>query len=206
MIQLTMNMKGKMMQKFSLVLLGLIFSSCTSNQSIFSSWQISKTLSEKEPQFAIAIPYANGDETGELTNRIIYAIQSLPNTVIDDTASQMLIISILDAKEQKIGYRQDPDTSKKIIPNENRSKMLISVSLIERDSKKEIWKTGYILGSIDYDHQNSTINGKNLTKSLGQLADIDTAREVAYIPLYRDISKKVAFWVHHQREIEHINQ
>ncbi|KAM9962845.1 hypothetical protein ACTFIR_005762 [Dictyostelium discoideum] len=99
----------------------------------------------------------------ELTNRIIYAIQSLPKTVIDDIAFQMLIILILDAKEQ-IGYRQDPDTSKK----------LSLMRIAQRCSFH-------------------TINGENLTKSLGQLADKDIAREVAYIPLYRDINCTVHY-------------
>ncbi|KAM9954977.1 hypothetical protein ACTFIW_000807 [Dictyostelium discoideum] len=56
------------------------------------------------PRTNLSSLLANGDEAGELTNRIIYAIQSLSNTVIDDTASHMLIISILYAKEQKNGY------------------------------------------------------------------------------------------------------
>ncbi|KAM9954900.1 hypothetical protein ACTFIW_001003 [Dictyostelium discoideum] len=83
--------------------------------------QEAKTLSEKEPQFAIAIPYANGDEIGELINRIIYAIQSLPNTVIRYSISDAHHLnSRCKGAKNRISTRSS--YIKKIIPNENRSK------------------------------------------------------------------------------------
>ncbi len=165
------------------------------------SWHLSPTISDKENTLAIAIPYASGDTTGDLTAAVISSVQKLPNVQIEDDAPYLLSITILDDKESKIGYRYDPlKKDKKIIPNENRSSVLISVSLLDRGTKKTIWGPGYILGSINYDHQNSSINNNTLAYSLGQLADLDTAQDVTYIPLYRDLSNKIALWLQTERE------
>ncbi len=178
-----------------------------SHDQVSSSWHLSPTIEQDAAPLKIAVPYASGDVTGELTDRIIFSLQTLPNLTIDDNAPYLLSITILDDQEEKIGYRYDPlDKNTKIIPNENRSKMLVSVSLIERSSKKTLWGPAYILGTIDYDHQNSSINNNILAYSMGQLADIDTAQDVTYIPLHRDIGNKIAIWFQNEREIKSIKK
>ncbi len=174
----------------------------TSSKGASSSWHISPTITSSDQELTIAVPYVSGDVNGELTTRIIYELQSLPQLRIDDNASKVLEISIVDENEDKIGYRQDPTKKhKKIIPSENRSQMLVKVTLVDRGTKKAYIGPAYILGSIDYDHQNSSVDNNILAYSMGQLADIDTARDVTYIPLYRDIGNKIAIWLQNSREI-----
>lgn len=181
-----------------IVLTGLSLSSCSHS----SSWKISPSISNTDDRLSVAIPYASGDTSGALTSAIIYAIQSLPNVTISDTAPLLLQITILDDKEDKIGYRYDPLKKDTIIPNENRSRLLVSVTLLNRATNQPIWQTGYILGNVDYDHQNSSINHNTLTQSMGQLADLDTAQDVTYAPLYKNIADKIALWFQNEREFQ----
>jgi len=166
-------------------------------------WHVAETISHQNPTH-LSIPYASGDSSGELTNAVIAIMSTQPGFTIDDTSLYQLKISILDDKEQRIGYRYDPAKEakgkKKLIPNENRDKRLVQVSLIDRQSNKTMIGPAYILGSIEYDHQENSIDNDINDFSLGQLADINAAQDVTYIPLYRDLAKKISYWLQNQKD------
>lgn len=166
-----------------------------------SAWHMTNTTSEKK---VIHIPYAHGDSTGEFTKRLIAEVSKQPGLRVEDSGQYLLTVKLLDSKEQKTGYRYDPldlkKGTKKIIPNESRDLLLAEVSLKDTFTGTIILGPAYILGSVDYDHQENTIDNDINDFSLGQLSDIDTAEDVTYIPLYRDLTAKIATWLQNSCE------
>ena len=59
----------------------------------------------------------------------------------------------------------------------------------------------YILGNIEYDHQENSIDNNINGLSLGQLSDIDTAQDVTYIPQDRDLASKISLWLQNQQDL-----
>ena len=174
-----------------------------------SSWHLANSLSS-EKQISVSIPYAQGDDSGELTSRLIEAMNSQPGFRVTDGGQYILRVKLLDDKEEKIGYRYDPIQLKKgvhkLILNETRAKALAEVHLVNRFTNKDIAGPAFILGNIEYDHQENTIDNNINDLSLGQLSDIDAAQDVTYIPLYRDLAQKIALWMQNQQDLASIDQ
>ena len=171
-----------------------------------ASWHVADSVSS-DSQMTVRIPYAQGDDSGELTPRVIEAVNNQPSFRVDESGQYLLRIRLLDDSEEKIGFRYSPRKlkkgSKKLILEESRAKALAEVSLIDRFTKKTVAGPAYILGNIDYDHQENTIDNNVNDLSLGQLSDIDAAQDVTYIPLYRDLSTKIALWLQNQQDLTH---
>ena len=169
-----------------------------------TGWHVANSASS-ETQMTVRIPYAQGDDSGELTSRVIEAVNCQPGFRVDESGQYLLKIRLLDDKEEKIGFRYNPRElrkgSHKLILEESRAKALAEVSLIDRFTKKTVAGPAYILGNIDYDHQENTIDNDVNDLSLGQLSDIDAAQDVTYIPLYRDLSAKIALWLQNQQDL-----
>ena len=169
-----------------------------------AGWHTATSVSA-DKQMTVCIPYAQGDDSGELTSRVIEAVTNQPGFLVDESGQYLLKIRLLDDREEKIGFRYSPRELKKgnhkLILEESRAKALAEVSLIDRFTKKIVAGPGYILGNIDYDHQENTIDNDINDLSLGQLSDIDTAQDVTYIPLYRDLSSKIAMWLQNQQDL-----
>lgn len=161
-----------------------------------SGWHLSESMAHKK---TVHIPFAQGDVSGEFTRRVIAEVSKQPGFSVDDSGQYLLIMRLLDTKDQKMGYRYDPidleKDTKKIILNESRALVLVEVSLKDTFSNKIVLGPAYILGSTDYDHQENTIDMNTNDFSLGQLTDIETAQDVTYIPLYRDLSIKIGSWL-----------
>jgi hypothetical protein len=168
-------------------------------------WRLAHSVSSQQPMH-IAIPYAKGDSTGEFSNRLIAAVSSQPGFVVDDSGQYQLSVNLLDSREERIGYRYDPrrlhEGRKKIVPNENRGKQLVEVSIIDTHSQKVVRGPVYILGSAEYDHQENSIDNDINDFSLGQLSDINAAQDVTYIPLYRDLVLKIGRWLQNQQDLQ----
>jgi hypothetical protein len=182
------------MNRLIVVLTSFLLSSC-------ASWHLSDSMNHPK---TIHIPYAIGDSTGEFTRRVISEVSKQPGLTVDDSGQYLLVIKMLDSKEQKLGYRYDPidlaKDKKEIILNESRALALAEVTLKDTFSNKIVLGPAYILGAIDFDHQQNTINNDTNDFSLGQLTDVETARDVTYIPLYRDLSAKIATWLQNAQE------
>jgi hypothetical protein len=168
-----------------------------------AGWHVANSVTSDRS--TISIPYAQGDSTGEFTSRLIEFVNRQPGFQVDDSGRYLLIVSLLDHKEQKIGYRYDPlkldKGRKKIIPNENRGKELAEVALVDRFTNKTVGGPAFILGSADYDHQENTIDRNTNKLSLGQLSDIDAEHDVVSNPLYRDLAQKISFWLQNQQDL-----
>ena len=174
----------------------LFFLICFALLSGCTHWHLSDSTTQKK---TIHIPYALGDSTGELTRRVIGEVTKQPGFTVEDSGQYLLTIKLLDSKDQKVGYRFDPidleEGRKKIILNESRALALAEVTLKDTFSNKVILGPSYILGTADYDHQQNTIDKDTNDLSLGQLSDVETAQDVTYIPLYRDLAIKISLWL-----------
>lgn len=157
-------------------------------------------------QMTVRIPYAQGDASGELTSRVVEAVNAQPGFRVDESGRYILSVKLLDSSEEKIGFRYDPRKlrhgQKDLILNETRAKALAEISLIDTTTSTKICGPAYILGNIEYDHQENTIDNNINDLSLGQLSDIDTAQDVTYIPEYRDLAQKIALWLQNQRDLK----
>jgi hypothetical protein len=158
-----------------------------------------------ENQMTVSIPYVQGDATGQLTSRLVEAISTQPGFRVDESGKYLLRVALLDSREEKIGFRYDPKKLKKgkndLILNETRAKALAEVSLVNRYTNETIRGPAYILGNIEYDHQENTIDNNINDLSLGQLSDIDTAQDVTYIPQDRDLAQKIGLWLQNQQDL-----
>ena len=174
-----------------------------------ASWHVADSVSS-DKQMTIRIPYAQGDDSGELTSRVIEAVNNQPGFRVDESGQYLLRIRLLDDTEEKIGFRYNPRELKrgshKLILEESRAKALAEVTLVDRFTKKNVVGPAFILGNTDYDHQENTINNNVNDLSLGQLSDIDAAQDVTYIPLYRDLSSKIALWLQNQQDLAAFTQ
>lgn len=156
----------------------------------------------------VSIHFVSGDETGELTSRLIYAIEKIPDLqYVPDNGAYILEVKLLDEDKEKIGYRYQPHkdvaAKGKIIPSEGRNHALVEVKVLDGTYRKCLLGPAYILGSCEYDHQNDSLNNNINAFSLGQLTDIDTTEDVLYMPLYRNTAEKVALWL--QDNLDFIN-
>jgi hypothetical protein len=171
-----------------------------------AGWHVADSVSA-DNQMTVRIPYAHGDDSGELTSRVVEAVSLQPGFQVDESGQYLLQIRLLDDKEEKIGFRYNPRElkkgSRKLILEESRAKVLAEVTLINRFTKKIVAGPAHILGNADYDHQENTIDNNVNDLSLGQLSDIDAAQDVTYIPLYRDLSSKIALWLQNQQDLVH---
>jgi hypothetical protein len=169
-----------------------------------AGWHMANSVSA-DKQMTVSIPYAKGDDSGELTSRIVEAVNNQPGFFVDESGQYLLQVRLLDDREEKIGFRYNPRKLKKgvhkLILEESRAKALAEVSLVDRFTKKTVAGPAYILGNIDYDHQENTVDNDINDLSLGQLSDIDTAQDVTYIPLYRDLAAKIALWLQNQQDL-----
>ncbi len=169
-----------------------------------STWHLADSMSTNH-QVTVCIPYVQGDATGELTSRLVEAVSDQPGFRVDESGKYLLRVKLLNTREEKIGFRYDPkklrDGEKDLILSETRAKSLAEVSLVDRYTNEIIAGPAYILGNIEYDHQENTIDSNINDLSLGQLSDIDTAQDVTYIPQDRDLSQKISLWLQNQQDL-----
>ena len=77
-----------------------------------ASWHVADSVSS-DRQMTVRIPYIQGDDSGELTSRVIEAVSLQPGFCVDESGQYLLRIHLLDDKEEKIGFRYNPRELKK---------------------------------------------------------------------------------------------
>jgi len=148
----------------------------------------------------ISVPYAIGDEDGSLTASIIKEFEKNGGlTYVNDTGQLKLIVKVIDLRDQNIGFRYDRDRRERlndsIIPTETRMTAVAEVCVLECLTGKQVMGPLIINASVDFDHDfYSSRNGINIF-SLGQLTDIDAARDSVRIPLNETLGKKIVEYI-----------
>jgi len=147
---------------------------------------------------SLSVPYVDGDDTGNLTNILIGSISMKTHFRVEDDCRYQLVVVILNSKQEKLAYRFNPFHKDHLIPCENRASMLAKVTIVDQSDKKTIRGPGFIRSSIEFDHQNTAKDDTINKFSLGQLGDINTYDDTLPIPVFRDLSEKIALWVEQQ--------
>lgn len=154
---------------------------------------------------SISIPYICGDKTGEMTEALIREMsRSSTLDYKNHSADLCLKVTILEFFEDNIGYMYGPDdnhgyeyknNTNSIIPNETRITVVAQVELINSAKACVILGPGKITASYDFDHDYYfSPDGINQT-SLGQLTNMESAREAVIKPLSVVLAKKITDFV-----------
>ena len=177
---------------FSFLLSLLLFSSC--------AWRLDPSLQTEETR-TISIPYVQGDKTGELTAKLIQAIDCTSGLQFSQDQGELTLkVKLLDKTYDNIGFRFDHRElhkhKRKLIASETRQLDLAEINVVENGTGNIILGPCYILSSIDYDHQNYNMNSDVNVYSLGQLSDIDTTEDSLDTPRFRALAKEIAKFLH----------
>lgn len=148
----------------------------------------------------IAVPYVGGDKFGDLTAAIIKELSRSGHlryqTGIADLSLQ---VDIVDFKEENIGYRYFRKKSGKltdsIIPVESRATVLVDVTVVDCCSGCPVLGPARIFASVDFDHDYYFTRDQVNIFSLGQLSDVDAAREAMQRPLNQALARKIVDYV-----------
>lgn len=148
----------------------------------------------------ISIPYAQGDLRGDLTAEVIRKLSSSGSFRYVNAGGDLLLqIKLIDASEENIGFRYDRKKSGKlkhsIIPTETRVNAVAEVSLIEAGTEKVVRGPVRITADAEFDHTYDTTRDRINVFSLGQLSDIDAARDAAMVPLNRALAERIVDFV-----------
>lgn len=148
----------------------------------------------------ISVPYVVGDRNGDLTAELIKEIAARSPLEYRQSGSSLILhVEILEVNNDNIGYRYDRkrDGERKdwVIPSETRISYLAEVSLIDAATGRVIYEPARITSSVDFDHDYfSSSNSINIF-SLGQLTDIEEAREAVVHPLNRSLAAKIVDYI-----------
>lgn len=175
---------------------------------VFISCSYTNKLPDKYSESTVNIPYVKGDEDGQLTHSLVYQLSAagaLEYKQID--ADYVLLVSVLDVSNDKIGYRKDRDLDGKLrdnlMPIESRQSIKAEVSLKSTTTDEIVWGPRTISADIDYDYVEqdalkdlSFVNssGKRetiLSYSLGQLESVPSAQISVRHPLYQNLAKNI---------------
>lgn len=144
---------------------------------------------------AITVPFVVGDPDGQLTSAIVREISissPLPYSQLD--GDLILKVKLLDVEEDNVGYRYDRKKRgtirKRLIPCETRVTAQLEVSLEDRYCN-QVLPTVIITASLDFDHDYYSSRDSVNIFSLGQLSEVDAARDTVISPLNALISKKI---------------
>lgn len=148
----------------------------------------------------IAIPYVQGDPDGALTASLIKEVsQSGAFEYRYEGGALLLDVAIIDTDDENVGFRYDLKKNgklkKRLIPDETRTTMLAEVSVKETASGKVLLGPVRLSADVTFDHDfYSSRNGINVF-SLGQLSDIDEARDAAQCPLHQALARKIVDYI-----------
>ncbi len=180
------------MSVFRLLLLVFCFSSCSyhfGTGGLIENYQ------------TVTIPYAPGDDKGELTSEVIRQLSSSGVLRYQSEEAELILkLRILEFRDENIGFRydrkKDEKLKKAIIPTETRLFVSVEVSVIEAASGKPIAGPVIISTSVDFDHDYYDMNhASNNRLSLGQLNDIDAAHDAVLHPLNRKLAGKIVDYI-----------
>lgn len=170
-----------------LLLMGCLVGGC---QYQFGRGELSQRYS------TISVPYIEGDQKGELTADVIKKIgMSGAFRYISCGGDLILNVKIIEFREENIGFRYDRKKTgqlkKSIIPIETRVNAIAEIQLIEGGSGQVIKGPTRITASAEFDHTYYATRDEVNIFSLGQLNDIDAAREAVMHPLNRALADRI---------------
>jgi hypothetical protein len=148
----------------------------------------------------ISVPFAEGDQRGELTADVIKKLStSGAFRYVSAGGDLILKIKLLEFSEENIDFRYDRkktgERKKSIIPIETRVNAFAEVQLIEGGTGRVVRGPTRISASAEFDHTYYTTRDEVNIFSLGQLNDIDAARDAIMHPLNRYLAERIVDYV-----------
>lgn len=157
------------------------------------------------------VPYIDGDRDGVLTAALIKELAHSGSLFYCRKGAQLIVqVSLIETNEEHIGFQYGREKKKKrqkleksVVPIETRITAVACVTIKETSSCCTLLGPVEIEASVDFDHEyyftsdesNNTIPVNVF--SLGQLNDIEAARDDVKEPLYHALAQKIAQYVIH---------
>jgi len=148
----------------------------------------------------ISVPYVVGDLDGSLTAAIVRKLGEVGSFEYRRSGGALCLeVKLIDYEDENIGFSYElnkhGERIKSIIPVETRTTGLIEIVLYDAGSGCILLGPTRLSGYVDYDHDYyMSRNGVNVF-SLGQLTDIDAARDAAQIPLNDVLAQRVVDFI-----------
>ncbi|MDP1835482.1 MAG: hypothetical protein Q8K75_06080 [Chlamydiales bacterium] len=148
----------------------------------------------------VSIPYVTCDTTGEVTRALIREVAtSGAFEYVDGMGSYQLCVNLRDYNEQNIGFRYDVDKNgaltRTVIPVESRSRAIAEFSLIESCSGEVVLGPERVSASVEYDHEYNSGSDSLTSFSVGQVSDIEAAREQAPRQLGEVLAERIVDYI-----------
>ena len=148
----------------------------------------------------ISIPYVEGDRNGNLTAEIIKKISTSGAFVYAQSGGELqLNVKILGMKDRNIGFRYDRKRDEKIkhsiIPAESRYTLIAEVSILDTVKNEIVRGPTQMTAKLDFDYDYYKVQHGVNVFSLGQVNDVDSARDAARVPLDSKLADLIVEYV-----------
>lgn len=160
-------------------------------------------------RISVCIPYIRGDVQGQLNQALIKEISSCNGFSYSCESSFLLHITILEDKDEPIGYRYDRNPNnqtlrKNIVKVETRRLITAEIQLIDQESNCVILGPFRVKANADFDYINSdsladivvalphqSLSQRMIDFSLGQLDSVEGAHDDSAQVVYRVLARKI---------------
>jgi hypothetical protein len=144
----------------------------------------------------ISVPFADGDTDGSLTAEIIKKISTSGAFRYQVCDGDLLLkIKLKEIEDLNIGYRYDRKRDDRlkhsIIPSESRFILYAEVSVFDSRKNELIRGPTLIRANLDFDFDYYKVQHEANVFSLGQLNDVDSARDAARHPLNSRLAENI---------------
>ncbi len=131
---------------------------------------------------SISVPYVGGDCNGEYTRTLIRQLSQCGQFQYSDCGGcYQLCVTVFVSCDENIGFRYDLDKSGAItdhvIPIESRRKIVAEFSLIECATGAVVVGPERVSAQVEYDHEFDSGSDSLNQFSLGQVTDVEAARQ-----------------------------
>lgn len=180
-------MKGRPFLFTLLFLTALLFSSCgyrIGHGPLACSYQ------------TLTLHYVDGDRGGHLTSELIHHISTSGAFAYCREGGDLLLkVEIVEQEDLPIGYRYERDRNDlltdRVITTEGRLKAIAEVQVIDCCSGCVLMGPVRVTAAVDYDHDYYSSGVQIPVFSLGQLDDVDVARDVAQLHLDTELAGQI---------------
>ncbi|MCB1118448.1 MAG: LptE family protein [Chlamydiia bacterium] len=149
----------------------------------------------------IEVPFIQNDTDGTFTQSLVHELARAGDFAYVNHGGELILnVELLDFDDRHIGFRYDRkkerNTTDTLIPIETRLTVEAILSLVDSRTCCCVLGPFRVLASVEFDHDYYESREAANIFSLGQLNDIDTAREIALRPLGRALAEKIVAVIH----------
>ena len=172
----------------AILVIALILSGCC-------GYRLTSPMGDEWCGHTFCVPFAKGDHDGHFTEIFIQALTEGGYRYQMVESSAIIWVTLENIYEENIGFQFDRNREGRrrdsLVPNETRLWMIAYVRVVSQATGCDLIKPFHVRAFTEFDHEfYSTPDQVNVT-SLGQVTDIDDARDAAMRPLYRRLSQKI---------------